>query len=155
MLADATMYDVNKHMLQLRRLAYHIKHRYFNLSSIVVAIAAVIGLGWAWGSVSVMQRNYTLQRNLDAKERALTLMELEVDTLEYEKRYYASAEYQELSAREHLGLANKGEKVLILPENTPAAKQFGQSTAPVATPHAKPSNFEQWMDFLLGNNSSK
>lgn len=139
-------------MLHLRRLAYHIKHRYFNLSSVVVAIAAVIGLGWAWGSVSVMQRNYTLQRSLDAKQRSLTLMELEVETLEYEKRYYASAEYQELSAREHLGLANKGEKVLILPENTPAAKQFGAEAAPAATAQAQPSNVEQWLDFLLGNN---
>ena len=139
-------------MLHLRRLAYHIKHRYFNLSSVVVAIAAVIGLGWAWGSVSVMQRNYTLQRSLDTKQRSLTLMELEVETLEYEKRYYASAEYQELSAREHLGLANKGEKVLILPENTPAAKQFGTEVAPAATVQAQPSNVEQWLDFLLGNN---
>ena len=146
---------MNKHMLRARRLAYHIKHRYFNLSSVVVAIAAVIGLGWAWGSVSVMQRNYTLQRNLDAKQRSLTLMELEVETLKYEQRYYASAEYQELSAREHLGLASKGEKVLILPENTPAAKQFGQSAAVAAAPQTKPSNFEQWTDFLLGNNISK
>ena len=143
---------MNKHMLHIKRLLYHIKHRYFTLNSIVIAIAAVIALGWAWGSVSVMQRNYTLQRSLDAKQRALTLMELEVDTLEYQKRYYASAEYQELSAREHLGLANKGEKVLILPENTPAAKQFGQAAAAAIPAQAKPSNFEQWVDFLLGNN---
>ena len=146
---------MNKHMLHVRRLMYHIKHRYFNLNSIIIAIAAVIALGWAWGSVSVMQRNYALQRNLDAKQRELTLMKLEVDTLEYQKRYYASAEYQELSAREHLGLANKGEKVLLLPENTEAAKQFGTSTTVAAPRQTAPSNFEQWIDFLSGGNVSK
>ena len=143
---------MDKHMLHLRRLAYHVKHRYLNLNSIVIAIAAVIALGWAWGSVSVMQRNYTLQRSLDAKQRSLTLMELEVDTLKYEKHYYGSAEYQELSAREHLGLANRGEKVLLLPPNTTEAKQFGQSTTVAAPRTTKPSNFEQWLDFLSGNN---
>ena len=144
---------MNKHMLHIKRLMYHVKHRYFNLNSVVIAIAAVIALGWAWGSVSVMQRNYTLQRALDAKQRSLTLMELEVDTLEYQKRYYASAEYQELSAREHLGLANKGEKVLMLPENTQAAKEFGTSTVVAAPNQAKSSNVEQWLDFLSGNNA--
>lgn len=145
---------MNKYMLSLRRLAYHVKHRYFNLNSIVIAIAAVIALGWAWGSVSVMQRNYVLQRNLDNKQRSLTLMQLEVDTLNYQRQYYASAEYQELSAREHLGLANSGEKVLLLPPNSKEAKEFGQTT--VQAPQlAKPSNFEQWLDFLSGNNAKR
>ena len=139
-------------MLHMRRLIYHIKHRYFTLNGIVIMIAAVIALGWAWGSVSVMQRNYTLQRNLDAKQRSLTLLELEVDTLEYEKHYYASAEYQELSAREHLGLASRGEKVLLLPPNSEAAKSFGEDTTVNAPRVTRPSNFEQWIDFLTGNN---
>ena len=143
---------MDKHMLHMRRLIYHIKHRYFTLNGIVIMIAAVIALGWAWGSVSVMQRNYTLQRNLDAKQRSLTLLELEVDTLEYEKHYYASAEYQELSAREHLGLASRGEKVLLLPPNSETAKSFGEDTTVNAPRVTKPSNFEQWIDFLTGNN---
>lgn len=143
---------MNKHILHARRVLYHVKHRYFTLNGVVIMIATVIALGWAWGSVSVMQRNYTLQRSLDAKRRSLTLMELEVQTLEYEKHYYASAEYQELSAREHLGLAGRGEKVLLLPPNSQAAKDFGSDTTVNAPRTSKPSNFEQWIDFLTGNN---
>ncbi len=141
-------------MLQLRRLIYHVKHRYLTLNSVVIAIAAVIALGWAWGSVSVMQRNYALQRSLDAKQRNLTLMELEVEMLGYEKQYYASAEYQELSAREHLGLANKGEKVLLLPPNSQEAKQYGEKASATTPKAAPPSNTEQWLDFLLGSNAA-
>jgi cell division protein FtsB len=139
-----------------RRLAYYLKHRYVTLNNIVIAIAAVITIAWAWGSVSMMQRNYQLQRKLDDKQRELTLTELEVQTLEYQKRYYGSAEYQELSARENLGLANPGEKLLNLPPNSAWAKQYGKTAARSdAAVRVKPSNAEQWIDFLLGNNASQ
>ncbi len=103
----------------------------------------------------MMQRNYALQRNLDAKERQLELARLEVQTLELEKRYYQSGEYQELAARQELGLALPGEKLLILPPNSESAQQV-DSKAEAAT-HIEPveaSNLEQWMDFLLGRNAS-
>lgn len=137
-----------------RRLAYYVKHRYMTLNNVVIAIAAVVAIAWAWGSVSMMQRNYQLQRRVDDKQRELTITELEVQTLEYQKRYYASAEYQELSARENLGLANPGEKVLNLPPNTDWAKNYDNtsSTQTASTARVKPSNPEQWIDFLLGNN---
>lgn len=139
-----------------RRLAYHIKHRYMTLNNVVIAIAAVITVAWAWGSVSMMQRNYQLQRRVDDKQRELKLTELEVQTLEYQKRYYGSVEYQELSARENLGLVNPGEKVLNLPPNSDWAKNYGKTPAQtVATSRVKPSNPEQWVDFLLGNNAKQ
>ena len=136
-----------------RRLAYYLKHRYMTLNNAVIAIAALVTIAWAWGSVSMMQRNYQLQRKVDDKQRELTLTELEVQTLEFQKRYYSSAEYQELSARENLGLANPGEKVLNLPPNTQWAEDYGKTPAQVAAaPRVQPSNVEQWIDFLLGNN---
>ena len=140
-----------------RRLAYHIKHRYMTLNNVVIAIAAVVTIAWAWGSVSMMQRNYQLQRKVDDKQRELTLTELEVQTLEYQKRYYGSAEYQELSARENLGLANPGEKMLNLPPNSDWAKKYDSDSTSRSTsaPRVQPSNAEQWIDFLLGNNIAR
>ncbi len=137
----------------IRRTYYHIRHNYLTLNNGVIALAAIVAIGWAWGAVSMMQRNYTLQRNLDAKQRELLLAELQVQTLEYQGRYYESAEYQELSARENLGLVNPGEKVLILPENSDAAKQADDTSIIGQTQTTdQPSNLEQWMDFFLGKN---
>jgi len=139
-----------------RKIYYHLKHRYLTLNNVVLFVALVVAFGWAWGSVSMMQRNYTLQRKVDTKERQLTLTKLEVQTLEYEKRFHASSEYQELAARENLGLANPGEKLLVLPPNTQQAIDYDtrltkEAVVPVEV--LAPTNIEQWLTFLLGGNA--
>lgn len=144
--------SINQH--SIRRVYYHVRHNYLTLNNAVILIATIIAIGWAWGAVSMMQRNYILQRNLDSKERELVLAQLEAETLEYQGRYYASTEYQELSARENLGLANPGEKLLILPENSDKAKQVDTpASVASAQPVGRPSNFQQWLDFFAGKNA--
>ena len=142
--------------IRVKRIYYHLKHRYFTLNNVVLLAALLVAFGWAWGSVSIMQRNYALQRKVDNKARQLTLTKLEVQTLEFEKRYHASGEYQELAARQSLGLANPGEKVLVLPPNSKQAINYDsklqeQPIVPVDT--TTPSNIEQWLTFLLGGNA--
>lgn len=141
----------------IRRLLYHIRHRYLTLNNVVIAVAFLIAAGWSWGAVQVMQRNYGLQKNVDDKQRQLQLVELQNANLEFEKRYYQSDEYKKLAVRERLGLADPGEKVLILPPNSPgtisADKQAAtQPDADKVAPQqgADDGNFEQWLNFLLG-----
>ena len=134
-----------------RRLMYRIRHEYMTPNNTVLALAVVIAIAWAWGSINVMQRNYELQRKVDTKQRELTLAELEVQTLEFQQRYYQSSEFLELEARRSLGLANPGEKVLILPENSKAAKQVGAQEQNARTAQLpEPSNMQQWLDFFSG-----
>ncbi len=138
---------------QLTKLLYQLKHRYLTMENVVIAVALLIAAGWAWGSISMMQRNYSLQRDIDAQKRDVELAQLEVESLQYQQNYYKSDEYRDLSARENLGLASPGEKVLILPRNSAEAKKDStivQTAAPVAE---TPSNLEQWMTFLLGGNA--
>lgn len=137
--------------INIRKIIYHIRWRYLTLNNVVLAIAFVIGVNWAWGSIEMMQRNYTLQRTLDLKRREQTLAELENATLAYEKRYYESDEYKELAARKYVGLASEGEKVLILP---PSEVRDTTETAASQSIIANetPSNFRQWVDFLSGKN---
>lgn len=140
----------------IRRFLYHLRHRYLTLNNVVIAVAFLIAAGWAWGAVQVMQRNYGLQKNVDDKQRQLRLVELQNANLEFEKRYYQSDEYKKLAVRERLGLADPGEKVLILPPNSPAVlaadKQTIQSGAAEVAPEQgmTDGNFEQWLNFLLG-----
>jgi hypothetical protein len=85
-----------------------------------------------------------------AGHRQLQLAKLETQKLQYERNYYKSDEYKELAVREKLGLVAPGEKVLILPPNTPAASA-DETTAAATTPHPVPeSNFQAWVNFLFG-----
>lgn len=152
MVFEMKLMPIDRHTI--RRVYYHVRHNFFTLNNAVIVIATVVAISWVWGAVSMMQRNYVLQRNLNTKERELTLAQLEVETLQYQGRYYASTEYQELSARKDLGLANPGEKLLILPENSVKAKELdAPPTTMSVEPNLTPSNFEQWLDFFAGKNA--
>ena len=143
---------------KIKRFIYHAKHQYFTMNNVVLAVAAVIAISWAWASVQAVQRNYQLQRDVDDKRRALELTKLQTDTLAYEQRYYKSREYQALEAKRRLGLAEPGEKALVLPPNSAeiiAKDKALQNTSQVAVSDAPaPPPFQQWMDFLFGGNNS-
>lgn len=142
--------------INIRKFIYHVRHKYLTFNNLVIMTAFLIALGWVWGSLQVMQRNYGLQKEVDYKRRQLQLAELQKDSLELQQRYYQTNEYKELAARESLGLVMPGEKVLILPENSEAAKKSDAKTsgssAQVA-PQDKTSNMEQWLNFLFGGYS--
>lgn len=140
--------------INIRRLYYHLRHTYFTLNNAVIALAFVIAASWVWGSLGVMERNYSLQKEVDYKKRELQLAQLQTSSLRFEKRYYQTREYQELAVREHLGLALPGESVLILPPNSDAAKAADQTGQAGSVPAQAPdSNFRQWVTFLFGGNS--
>ena len=144
----------NRH---IKRLIYLFKHQYLTLNNVVLAVAVVVGLSWAYSSVQAIQRNYQLQREVANKQRQTTLLKLEGDNLEFEQHYYQSSEYLALEAKRRLGLAEQGEKLLILPPNTQAIIDSDKADAEKAsrvasTPHAStPSNYDQWLEFLFGS----
>ncbi len=142
--------------INIRKIIYTVRHKYLTFNNLVILTAFLIAAGWVWGSLQVMQRNYGLQKEVDYKKRQLQLAELQKDSLELQKRYYETNEYKELAARESLGLVMPGENVLILPENSVAAKgadakRTGSSSVVVA--QDKTSNLEQWLNFLFGGYS--
>jgi hypothetical protein len=140
--------------INIRKLYYHFSHRYLTMNTIVITIAVIIGASWAWGSIGMMQRNFALQKEIDTKTRQQKLAQLEVETLTFEQKYYQSNDYKELSVRQHLGLANPGEKVLILPPNSANAIQADAilSEKPARQVLAEPGDLQQWVDFLFGGN---
>ncbi len=141
----------------IRRLIYHVRNNYLTMNNLVVLVAFLIAASWAWGSIGVVQKNYVLQGVVDDKKRQAKLIELETQNLAFEQKYFQSTEYQELAVRERMGLALPGEKVLILPPNSAEAKAAGQeddTAARTFTNTAKPSNLQQWANFLFGGTYS-
>lgn len=139
--------------INIRKLVYIVRHKYLTLNNIVILVAFLIAASWVWGSLGMMQRNYNLQKEVDYKKRQLQLTELQKDKLELQKRYYQTAEYQELAVRDTLGLVRPGEKVLILPPNSEAAKDADTTTSDVVVVPVQVSNIEQWINFLFGGYS--
>lgn len=133
-----------------------LKHEYMTTNNIVLAVALMLGMAWAYSSVQAMQRNFTLQREVDAKRREATLVQLQTQTLEFEQRYYKSTEYLSLEAKRRLGLAEPGEHLLILPPNTQnivdSDKKYAvdYSATPAASTESV-SNMQQWINFLSGS----
>ncbi len=142
--------------INIHKLIYTIRHKYLTFNNLVFLVAFLLAVGWLWGSLQVMQRNYNLQKEVDHKKSQLQLAELQKTSLELQKRYYETNEYRELAARESLGLVMPGEKVLILPANSEAVKQADKkasgSSVQIA-PQAQSSNLEQWLNFLFGGYS--
>lgn len=141
--------------INIRQFYYKLTHKYLTLNNIIMVIAFCVAAGWVWGSLNVMQRNYNLQKELDQKKQQLEIAELETANLELEKKYYQTEEYQDLAVRSSgLNLVEPGEKVLILPSNSQAAKDADNSSTTVSQASSvEVSNFQQWMTFLFGGNA--
>lgn len=143
---------------QLHKFIYNVQHRYMTMNNVVVIVAAAIAISWAWASIGVVQKNYALQRQVDDKNREKQLVQLQTENLAYEQRYYKSDEYLSLEIRSRMGLGDPGEKVLVLPKNTAAAKADQSSAQAVVQPTieaTEPAEIQQWANFLFGGNDAQ
>jgi hypothetical protein len=142
--------------INIRRIYYRFRHEYLTLNNVVIVIAFIIAANWVWGSLEMMQRNFSLQKELDDKSRQLIVAQLDTENAKLEQRYYKTDEYKELAVRQRLGLVIPGERVLILPPNSEAVKNADKvaEVKPSITV-IKTSNFNQWMNFLFGGNSQR
>ena len=135
---------------KFRRLGYRIK-RWLNQDRMIFVVAIAMCLIWTWGAISAMSKNWELEQRLVSRRQELSLLQLEIDSLELENRYYASEEYQELTARAKQNKLNSGETLVYLPENSNYAKHKYDDTAVAETVTEEPSNFEQWFSFIFGS----
>lgn len=136
---------------KLRPYLYRIKHQLLTPRNLLVMLAGVLALSWVISAVLAMEQNYNLQKRVDRRRQQLALLKLETESLEIEKDYYKSAEFQELMVRQSLGLGAADEKLLILPPYTDwvRQKQTERVTQQALAP-PKISNFNQWINFLFG-----
>ena len=140
--------NLNDLRSKTRRAKYYFSNDILTLSNIVMASVIFISIIWVWGNIAAMEKNYSIQKKLELKQRQALIDEISYKTLEYEQKYLKSSEYQELAVREKLGLAMPGEHVLIL-SKYPEDQKKEQTNTP------KPSNFTQWINFIFGGNAQK
>jgi hypothetical protein len=134
-------------MTKIRRAMYVARRDFLTFNNLSLLFAFVACLGLTAASVGAMTRNWGLARELEGKQSALARAKVEAETLELERTYYRSEEYQEIAAKKYLGRAMPDEKLLILPENSEYAKIKYDDIGAVAK---EKTNFEMWMEFVFG-----
>lgn len=139
--------------ISFRRIIYRLRHDYLNVNNVVILVAFLIATSFIWGSLSAMQSNYSLQREVDVKKQQLEIARLETENLQLQQQYFKTAEYQELALRDRAGLAFPGEKQLVLPPNSETAQNADRQTTVSPGRTADVTNLEQWINFLFGGYS--
>jgi len=99
-----------------------------------------------------MSRNWELVERLNAEQKTLQLLTLEVEAAELENEYYASDEYRELAARKFANKQLPGEHMVYLPENSETAKNKYKTNVALVKEEQDYSNFEKWLMYLFPNN---
>lgn len=116
-------------------------------------VFAVIVLLITWSGVKSIQENYGLQKQITALKQQNQLQSLQNSNLALENEYLDSSQYLELSARQNFGLAEPGEKEIIVPESVALADTVNLPTTqviPVTKQQpAYQSNFESWVNFFM------
>lgn len=133
---------------KIRRTKFGLKRDFLRPENIVLGFAIFLCLFWTFRSIEAMTRNWELAERLTTDRKIIELLQVEVETAELENEYYRSEEYQELLARKQLDKKMPGENMVILPENSEAAKSKYTETPEEMTKKTY-SNFEKWMMFLF------
>ena len=133
---------------KIRRLNYKMKHDFLTVENIVLLLAIILCFVCTYQSIVSMSRNWELSERLTAEKRELELLSMEVKAAELENQYLASNEYQELIARRNLDKKLEGENMVVMPENSEAAKTKRQQVKTVENVKIY-SNFEKWMMYLF------
>ena len=120
---------------------------FWTVSRLVLMVVIAAVAVWMAMAIQVLNNNYKLQRQVDNAKLDSQMLELENQNLRLEQLYYRTDEYMELSARSLLGKALPGEHLVVLPRVSHASKAKRSGSAVVTK-----SNFDQWLDFLFGQN---
>ncbi len=113
----------------------------------------------SWSGIKTIQTNYGLQKQISALRQQNEVQKLQNNNLALQNQYYNSNQYLELSARQNFGLANTGEKEIIVPESVALAytanlPEPGKPDAAKSKQPAYQRNFQAWVNFFLHRQST-
>ena len=108
----------------------------------------------SWSGVKAIQSNYELQKQISTIQQQNAVQKLSNTNLQLENEYYNTDTYLELSARQNFGLAQPGEKEILVPKDaalsyTVDPPKAEQADTPTTKQPASQRNFEAWVDFFL------
>ena len=146
------LYEIQKLLnnKKLRQLA--------DVRNIALYIFGTIVLAIAWSGARTVQNNYQLQKQISVLQQQNAVLHLQNNNTYLQNQFYNTGVYQELSARQNLGLAAPGEQVMLVPKSVamkyvdPALADNRDNAVSVSIDNRPKytKNLEAWRDFLLG-----
>lgn len=116
-------------------------------------VFVVIVLLISWSGIKTIQTNYELQKQISGLKQQSDVQKLQNNNLALQNNYFNSDQYLELSARQNFGLAQPGEKEIIVPESVALSYTVDPpSDKPSSASDQQPTyqkNFQSWVDFFL------
>jgi cell division protein FtsB len=136
------------------------KKQLSDVRNIVLYVFALLVLAITWSTIKAIQANYELQKQISEIAQQNQVLFLENQNKALKNKYYETDAFLDLAARQNLGLAAPGEKVLIVPsavamkfvDRSVIASTKPQTTTP-DTRSKYEKNIEAWRDFILGRKS--
>jgi cell division protein FtsB len=133
-----------------------------DIRNIVLYLFVLIVIAITWSSIKTIQNNYELQKQIARLQQENTVIKLQNQNTALKNQYLQTDQYLELAARQSLGLAAPGEKILLIPKSVsakyidPSLAQKSNSSAISTDKRSKyVKNMEAWRDFLLGRKVSE
>ena len=139
---------MNKLDTFFRKTKYILRHDFYSIENIVLIVAIILCFFWTIQSINAMTRNWELSERLATERKNLELLSLEVEAAELENEYLKTSEYQELVSRRNLDKKLPGENMVVMPENSDAAKSKHKKAQPENS-EAESSNLKKWFRFLF------
>lgn len=139
----------------------HLKNfinQFRDIRNVVLYIFAIIVLAITWSGIKTVQTNYELQKKISVLKQQNDVLKLQNQNAALQNQYYQTDEYLDLAARQNLGLAAPGEKIMLVPKKVAykyadASLIIDISKSPNGAPDTRSryvKNMENWRDFLLG-----
>ena len=106
-----------------------------------------------WSGIRSIQQNYQLQKEVNQINQQNIILKLQNNNIILQNDYYSSSQYQEIVARENLGLGYPGETEILIPDNI--ALKYGpkQLTTNSNNRQTNNTNFSDWMNFFFGKHN--
>ncbi len=147
------MFDEIKSLLNNKR-----SKQLTDVRNIGLYIFGIVVLAIAWSGAKTVQNNYELQKQINQLKQENVVLGLNNDNTGLQNGFYKTNEYLDLSARQDLGLAAPGEKVLLVPKSVAMkyvdpALETSQNSSGISPADTRPKyirHLEDWRDFLLG-----
>lgn len=122
----------------------------------VIGLLVFVGVAIlvSWSTISAIQTNYSLQKQISALQQQNEVLELKNNNQKLANQYYNTNQFLELSARRQFGKAAPNEKLFLVPKAVALAHTVDLKTTAAKTAEAPTHtstyqhNFQAWMDFF-------
>ncbi len=132
-----------------------------DVRNIGMYVFVLVIIAITWSGVTTVQDNYELQKQISQIKQQNAVVALQNANKTLENQFLGTNQYLELAARQSLGLAAPGEKVIVVPravalryagatDTSDAQELSADTTVKIDDRPSFIKNMQDWRDFLLG-----